>query len=174
MTDGRQREFADMVCATVLAALGAGAALMALRYGLKGTHHNIGPGATPFIAAVILLLLSAAAAIRAAIRFSHAPASVSLDEGLDISDSSPVIPAADDGAENGEVDPMKPWKILGLTLVAAVASSWIGQLLSFSILVLVLLTLIERRPIWQSLLIAVCAGCSIWLVFVHFLYIPLS
>src|SRR5262245_60259859 len=127
MSDYRRRRLAEMFCAGTLTLIGAIAAIMALHYGLYGNHNNLGPGATPFFTAIILLVLGAITGTRAAIEYAHpvAPPPGSVDALLEVAFSPDTVAELGEATSDGSADTLKPWKILGLTLAAAIAAPWI-------------------------------------------------
>lgn len=63
--------------------------------------------------------------------------------------------------------------VFGLTLVATLLIPVLGLLVSFGLLILVLVTFVERESILSGVVLSVGTSVVAWLVFVQFLGIPL-
>jgi hypothetical protein len=131
-----------------------------------------------------MLLLSLVVVIRSALHLRHADEAIRPGEANAVGVPAPPSLANADltnpdlsnpelgGGESA--DPTKPWKIIGLTLVAAIVATWLGQVVAFSLLIFVLLVFLDRTAVLLSLVIALAGGLSVWLIFSYFLGIPLS
>lgn len=159
-----REETPDFIGAGLLLALGVALALGSVQYGIFNEEGRVGPGFMPFGAGVLLALFAVMIGIEAWLRRARASrATEEPEDGI-----REQAEESEDEAQNRTVG-----LVFGLTLVAILLIPVLGFLLSFGLLVLVLVTRVERGSFLLGVVLSVCGVAFTWLVFVLFLQIPL-
>ena len=141
----------------VLACLGV--AVFATSFGYRVVQDNgqVGPGFLPMVAGGLLAVLNVVLLFH---EVRHRTADTEDD-------------AADIFGRTRKQRTRMLWVVYALTLGALLLVPLAGFLLSLGLLVLVISTLVERRPIVPALAVTGGSVAAIYLVFVVFLEIPL-
>jgi len=151
----------DLIGAGLLAALGVAFAIGGTGYGVFGEGSRIGPGFMPFVAGVLLAVFGVMIGVEAALHRGRVP-------------SNTVENMQEGGVEGGEEAGGSTVAVaFGLMLVTVLLIPLLGFLLSFGLLILVLVTFVEREGWVRGILLSVGAIAVTWLTFVVFLQIPL-
>ena len=151
----------DLIGAALLAALGVAFAIGGTRYGVFGEGSRIGPGFMPLVAGVLLVVFGVIIGVQATLHRGRVPSHAAQNtqeggvEGEEEAGASTVAVA------------------FGLMLVTVLLIPVLGFLLSFGLLILALVTFVEREGWVRGLLLSVGAIAVTWLTFVVFLEIPL-
>jgi putative tricarboxylic transport membrane protein len=135
-----------------------------LGYGVIRSDGIIGPGFIPVLVGVVLTVLGSGIILQT---FTGAE-SRAFEPDVAIHIDSDAAPPDVEGNERSAL-----LVFIGCA-VALVASNWFGLILSLSALVWAILTFIEHQHWLKSLLIAALIGFGAWLIFVHFLEVPLG
>lgn len=148
--------------AATLFAIGVGAAIGGVRYGLSQDTGAVGPGAMPLLAGILLAGGSLTVLLRVG-RQAPSPGNV------------PAEPAPADGAENPPVDRRVAARQIVLALVIMAIGAGVMSLVGFIIaaagIVFCTLVVVERLALWRAVTATVVITAMLWLV-VHFLLIP--
>jgi len=151
----------DLIGAGLLVALGVAFAIGGTRYGVFGEGSRIGPGFMPFVAGVLLVVFGVMIGVEAALHRGRVPSHAARNtqeggvEGEEEAGGSTVVVA------------------FGLMLVTVLLIPVLGFLLSFGLLILALVTFVEREGWVRGILLSVTAITVTWLAFVVLLEIPL-
>jgi putative tricarboxylic transport membrane protein len=151
----------DLIGAVLLVALGVAFAIGGQVYGVFGEGSRVGPGFMPFMAGVLLVVFGAMIGVEAALHRGRVPshAAQNTQEG----------DAEVEEEESGRTVAVA----FGLMLVTVLLIPVLGFLLSFGLLILALVTFVEREGWVRGILLSVGAITVTWLTFVVFLKIPL-
>lgn len=141
-------------------------AVLSLDYGLLGRNNLIRPGFMPFLAGGLMALFGVAIGFQALRQHRNSRARASAR-----GETPESVPETEGRVSGGSGKRVAV--VFGLTFVTILAAPVIGFILAFGLLILVLLALVEREPVWLALLISVAASLTTWLIFVYFLRIPL-
>jgi putative tricarboxylic transport membrane protein len=141
-------------------------------YGLVRDDGIIGPGFFPIVIGAILLVLGGGILLQT-VRGPEAPSRLEAVEAelerevaeLD-TDAAPMFDVA--GNERAAL------AVFAGIGVAILASYWLGLIVAFSLLVFVILAVIERQGLVRAVAVTLLLGFGSWLVFVHFLEVPLG
>jgi putative tricarboxylic transport membrane protein len=144
----------DLIAALLLLAFGLAAAVVSRSYDLRQANGDVGPGAVPLTAGLLIVLLSGVNAGRS-LRAMRV--------------------AGDQQAANrtGVRELAKPFAVMGLMVAFVVALPVVGFPIASAGLVATLVIAVERRPVHVGLTLAVLAGAIQWIVFYQFLRLPL-
>jgi putative tricarboxylic transport membrane protein len=154
----------DVVASTVLTLLGVVAAAAGLGYGAFVDGGRVGPGYVPLFAGVLLAGLGAAMLVLA----------VRSVAGAGTGGADPdAEPGADIFGRTHRQRMRILWSVLGLTLLAVVLVPYVGFLVAFGLLVLIVSVLVEGRRVLPSLAVTVATVAVTYGVFGLFLQIPL-
>lgn len=171
--------FADLIGAALLIAVGSTMAIMSLDYDLLGRNGLIRPGFMPFLAGGFMALFGVAvgvSALRQRWAYAKAREIASTTEPSTSTpaagESEPVVRTEDEAGTDGRFN-KRVAIVFGLTLATILAAPVLGFILAFGLLILVLLVVIEREPLWIGVVISGVASFATWLVFVYWLRIPL-
>jgi putative tricarboxylic transport membrane protein len=63
--------------------------------------------------------------------------------------------------------------VLGVTVAFVVLMQVIGMIVGVALFLVVLMRYLERQPWWQTIVISAAAASANWLVFDHWLHVPL-
>ena len=151
----------DLIGAGLLATLGVAFAIGGTGYGVFGEGSRIGPGFMPFVAGVLLVVFGVMIGVEAALHRGRVPSRTlqNMQEG---------------GAEGDEEESGRTVAVaFGLMLVTVLLIPVLGFLLSFGLLILALVTFVEREGWVRGILLSVGAIAMTWLTFVVLLEIPL-
>ncbi|RVX41998.1 tripartite tricarboxylate transporter TctB family protein [Nonomuraea polychroma] len=143
----------------VLACLGVAFFAGSFGYRVLLEHGQVGPGFLPMAAGALLAVLNVVLLFQEVRQRRPEPE-----------------PAADELDIHGRTSRQRArmlWWVYGLTLAALLLVPIAGFLLSLGLLVLVISTVIERRPVPASLAVTALSVAVIYLVFVLFLEVPL-
>jgi hypothetical protein len=143
-----------------------------LGYGLVRDDGIIGPGFLPVVIGALLVVLGSGIVLQT-FRGTESPSRLEAVEAelerevseLD-SDAAPMF-----DVEGNERAALAVFAGIGLAILA---SYWLGLIVAFSLLVLAILAVVERQSLVRSVLVAALMGFGTWLVFVHFLDVPLG
>ena len=151
----------DLIGAGLLVALGVAFAVGGTGYGVFAEGTRIGPGFMPFVAGVLLVVFGVMIGVEAAMHRGRAPSHTTqnMQEG-DV-----------EGDEEGSARTVAV--AFGLMLVTVLLIPVLGFLLSFGLLILALVTFVEREGWLRGILLSVSAIVVTWLTFVVLLEIPL-
>jgi hypothetical protein len=191
----RRVNMPDLIGGLLLIGVGLIFAIGALDFGVMGREGRLGPGGMPFFAGAALTFFGLgvlASAFRA--RPDHAvgepgPVASARKGPAAHTEPAPRTEASEDEPAGGlsralvatgeespaaEVDrPGRALAVFGLTLLAAIASLYIGFIIGFALLIVVILVVMERERLWLSALVAISAGVIAHFLFADFLRIPL-
>ncbi len=154
----------------VLLALGAAVLVAGIGYGVETPEGLVGPGMMPVAAGALMVVagawecLKAFRAERAAIAAAPAADAVATDEPEELDVFGRTT------KQRGRAVAV----VFGVILLAVVLSYAIGLLLALSLMVAVLLTFVEKKPLWVGLLGGVGAFAFGYLVFGVALNVPLA
>ncbi len=151
----------ERLFAALFVAVGVLAFVEGLGYGFIRSDGIIGPGFIPILVGALLTVLGAGVLIQT---FTGGPS-----QGFETELELETGAAAPD-VEGNERSALLVFAGCALALIL---SNWFGLILSLSLLVFAILLVVERQPVLKALLIAVLIGAGAWLVFVHFLEVPL-
>jgi putative tricarboxylic transport membrane protein len=151
----------DLIGAGLLVALGAAFAIGATGYGVFGEGSRIGPGFMPLVAGVLLVVFGVMIGVEAALRGERVPSRTAQDMW-----KGGVEAELEEGGRSVAV-------AFGLMLVTVLLIPLLGFLLSFGLLILALVTFVEREGWLRGILLSVSAIAVTWLTFVVLLEIPL-
>lgn len=166
----------DLAMSGALGLLGAVMTVYSVRYGVFEQGGRIGPGFMPFVAGLALAVFSAWACGEIVIRdwrAARARAGSVVTGGQEAAVTATSGESATEAKPVGAQTNRKVVLVFALTLVAAVLTSLTGFLVAFGLLVLVLLAVVEREPLWLAASVSVAAVAVSWLVFVRLLGVPL-
>lgn len=149
----------DLIGSAILVALGVGFAIGGIGYGVFGEGSRIGPGFMPFVSGVLLVVFGVVIGVEAMLHRGRASSLRSMQEG-DV-----------EGEEEGSGRTVAV--AFGLMLVTVLLVPVLGFLLSFGLLILALVTFVEREGWLRGILLSVSAITVTWLTFVVLLEIPL-
>ena len=151
----------DLIGAGLLATLGVAFATGGTGYGVFGEGSRIGPGFMPFVAGVLLVVFGVMIGVEALLRRGRVP-------------SRPLQNTQEGDAEVEEEESGRTVVVaFGLMLVTVLLIPVLGFLLSFGLLILALVTFVEREGWVRGILLSVGAITVTWLTFVVLLEIPL-
>ncbi|MQA85996.1 MAG: hypothetical protein GEV03_15550 [Streptosporangiales bacterium] len=156
---------ADLVIAGVLAAVGLAMAVQAISYRIIA-QGGIGPGFMPFVAGLALAGFSGWVGVESIVRSRRGRRSAEAPEDASSAEQRP----AEDRPTGGE---RRVTLVFALVLGAILATSVVGFLVAFGLLIFILLALVEREPLWLAAVITVTAVVVSYLVFVQMLQVPL-
>lgn len=157
----------------VLALLGAAAAAVGSGYGLFTDNGRVGPGLVPTVSGALLALLGVALLFRA-LRERAAATDGATDGATGGVTGAATASDEPDLLGRRHAERVRNlWTVFGLLLLAILAVTVFGFLLSFGALILVVSVWVERRGIVGSLAVTVGACVLIYVVFVVFLRVPL-
>ncbi|WP_375002679.1 tripartite tricarboxylate transporter TctB family protein [Aeromicrobium sp. CTD01-1L150] len=146
----------ELVTSTALLAVGLVYGAQALQEGL-GSVAESGPGAFPFAVAVVLVGASAVVIVQ--------------ERGR----SREPVPADED--EDAELDGEVRWGriagVLAAALVVPVLGDVVGFVVALSIALGAITKIMGMAGWWRPVVFGVLFGMAVWLVFVHWLYVPL-
>jgi putative tricarboxylic transport membrane protein len=149
----------DLIGSALLVALGVAFAIGGTGYGVFGEGSRIGPGFMPFMAGVLLVVFGVAIGVEAALGRVPSRPPQNMQEG---------------DAEGDEEGSGRTVAVaFGLMLVTVLLIPVLGFLLSFGLLILALVTFVEREGWLRGILLSVSAIAVTWLTFVVLLEIPL-
>lgn len=180
----------DVVGGTVILSLGAVFLIGGMRYGTVSPDGQLEPGAMPFFAGCLLVLLGASIAVPAAwpwVRALAAPGSPppatpsgTESETAVTAAPPPAEPSADGtGAADHDqpptaVDrPQRALALFALTAAAVAAITWIDIFLVLALLVTSILVFFEKVRLWKAATVAVVLVVACYLIFVVLLRVPL-
>ncbi len=151
----------DLIGAGLLVALGVAFAIGGSGYGVFGEGSRVGPGFMPFVAGVLLVVFGVMIGVEAALHRGRVP--------------SHTVQNTQEGGVEGEEEAEGSTVAVafGLMLVTVLLIPLLGFLLSFGLLILALVTFVEREGWVRGILLSVGAITVTWLTFVVFLQIPL-
>jgi hypothetical protein len=154
-----------------LVALGAAVLVGGLGYGVETPEGLVGPGMMPVAAGALMVLagawecFKAFRAERAAVAEAPAEADASAaDEPAELDVFGRTV------QQRGRAVAL----VFGVILLAVVLAYAIGLLLALSLMVVVLLTFVEKKPLWVGLVGGVGAFAFGYLVFGVALNVPLA
>lgn len=151
------RMAADAGVAATLLLLGVTYGAEALREGI-GSMADTGPGFFPVLVAAILTVSSTAVLVRE-VRGAPTPPKLLADE--------------DDESFQGDVDWWRIGGVLTVALVVPLAAGTLGFVITLSA-ALIAISKIMGLPGWRApVLLGVSFGAATWLIFVHWLFVPL-
>jgi Tripartite tricarboxylate transporter TctB family len=160
----------ERIFAVGLFAVGVVAVVQGLGYGFIRDDGIIGPGFTPIVFGVILILCT----MMVLVGSFRAPAEKTATLMDEIAQQS-LLEGVDDVApvdrEGSERSALLVAVGIGVSLWLA---GWIGLIPALTVLVLVILRWIEKETWVKSILIAVFVGVAAWLIFTYFLQVPLD
>jgi putative tricarboxylic transport membrane protein len=149
----------DLIGSALLVALGVAFAIGGTGYGVFGEGSRIGPGFMPFAAGVLLVVFGVVIGVEAALGRVPSRPPQNMQEG---------------DAEGDEEGSGRTVAVaFGLMLVTVLLIPVLGFLLSFGLLILALVTFVEREGWLRGILLSVSAIAVTWLTFVVLLEIPL-
>jgi putative tricarboxylic transport membrane protein len=151
----------DLIGAGLLVALGVAFAIGGTEYGVFGEGSRIGPGFMPLVAGVLLVVFGVMIGVEAALHRGRVPSQRVQNMG--------VGGVAGEEEAGGSVVAVA----FGLMLVTVLLIPVLGFLLSFGLLILALVTFVEREGWLRGILLSVSAIAVTWLTFVVLLEIPL-
>jgi hypothetical protein len=159
----------ERVFAAGFAAAGILSIVEGTGYGVIRDDGIIGPGFFPILIGALLLVFGGGILVQT-FAGPQRPARIEAEferevAGLD-SDAAPVF-----DVEGNERAALAVFAGIGLAILA---SYWIGLILAFSLLVFAILAFVERQGVVKAVLVAAAMGAGGWLVFVHFLAVPLG
>lgn len=176
----------DFVGAALLVALGTAFAVGALQYDVYGQGGRIGPGFMPLAAGILLAVFGAMVGVEAWWRHargvSQRPEERESEESVSSEDtpSQAVASEANKDAQEQHVEAVDRGDatrslilVFVLTSVAILLIPVLGFLVSFGLLILGLITFVERESLLLGVVLSVGTTVIAWLVFVQFLRIPL-
>lgn len=143
----------------LLIVAGAVIAIVGARYGLVHDNGAIGPGVMPLVAGSILVLGALQGLLQRDRTDDDERAQPSSDPGQGEDD-------ADTKAE-GAVSSTGAVPVIGLITImglGTVAMPYAGFVLSSGCMIIAILSVIERVPIWRSAMVAVVAATILWLL----------
>ena len=151
----------DLIGSALLVALGVAFAIGGTGYGVFGEGSRIGPGFMPLVAGVLLVVFGVMIGVEAALRRGRVP--------------SQRVQNMEQGGVEGEEEEGGRTVVVafGLMLVTVLLIPVLGFLLSFGLLILALVTFVEREGWLRGILLSVSAIAVTWLTFVVLLEIPL-
>jgi putative tricarboxylic transport membrane protein len=151
----------DLVGSALLVALGVAFAIGGTGYGVFGEGSRIGPGFMPLVAGVLLVVFGAMIGVEAALHRGRVP-------------SRRVQNMEQGGVEGEEEGGGRTVAVaFGLMLVTVLLIPLLGFLLSFGLLILALVTFVEKEGWLRGILLSASAITVTWLTFVVLLEIPL-
>ena len=151
----------DLIGAGLLVALGVAFAIGGTRYGVFGEGSRIGPGFMPLVAGALLVVFGAMIGVEAALHRGRVP-------------SRRVQNMERGGVEGEEEGGGRTVAVaFGLMLVTVLLIPLLGFLLSFGLLILALVTFVEKEGWLRGILLSASAIAVTWLTFVVLLEIPL-
>lgn len=163
-------------------ALGIAFALASLKYGLFGGGGRIGPGLVPFAAGISLVVFGGSIGLQIWRRHEESvpltPERWKTEESA-LEKPTPLTAGEEgvreQGVETGDEEGSNRLVALvfGLILIAILLIPVLGFLVSFGLLVLALVTIVEREGFLIGLALSIGAVAVTWLVFVYFLQVPL-
>ena len=154
----------DLIGGGLLVAVGAAFAIGATQYGLFGEGGRIGPGFMPFAAGTLLIVFGTMIAAEGALRSRRPSRPVGERSGYAVGGGTE--PA--EGAQGRSVS-----VAFGLMLITLLLVPVLGFLVSFGLLILALVTFVEREGWLRGILFSVGSVAVTWLAFVVFFKIPL-
>jgi putative tricarboxylic transport membrane protein len=151
----------DLIGSTLLVTLGVAFAIGGIGYGVFGEGSRIGPGFMPFVAGVLLVVFGVIIGVEAVLHRGRVP-------------SRTLQNIQGGSAEGGEEESGRTVAVaFGLMFVTVLLVPVLGFLLSFGLLILALVTFVEREGWLRGILLSVSAIAVTWLTFVVLLEIPL-
>lgn len=146
--------------------IGIGVLVGGLKYGLETKAGLVGPGMVPFSAGLIMVIATLVECVR-----SLRPAAAAEEEPTEnaIADADQVE-AADRSPQELRRAVML---VFGVILATVILTRVIGLLLSLSLMVLVLIDVVERKPWWTGVIAAIGVFVFGWSVFSLVLNVPL-
>jgi putative tricarboxylic transport membrane protein len=152
-----------------LLAIGAAVLIGGIAYGLRTPDGLVGPGMMPAVAGAVMLVAGAWECLKA-----YRVARVQADDAADTEG------AADDPAELDVFGRTTAERgravatVFGVILLGVVLAYAVGLLLGLSLMVLTLLTFVEKKPLWVGVVGGVAAFAFGYLVFGLALDVPLA
>jgi hypothetical protein len=167
----------ERLFALLIVAMGVIWTLDGFGYGFIDPNGGvIGAGFVPVISGIPMVVLGLAAFRQTFTghNVDEGPAQPALaDPALIVDQASEITAATDENAEG--MPPLSRWAPLLLFAGMAAAlllTSWLGMIPALGLMVFAALTVIERQNVLRSAVIAAAIGFGSWLVFVHFLSVP--
>ncbi len=163
----------DLTSACVVICLGLFFSIGSLQYRVVTTGSVAGPGLLPLIAGLVLLAIGMTMAIHAQpFARTGSANNNSQSENLAREQAEDLSVASDAPTETEPGSSKKVWTAYALVFCALLATPFSGLLLAFGLLILLLLTVVERESPLLGLAVAAGATFIGWILFVHFLGIP--
>ena len=158
----------DLIGGGLLVAVGAAFAIGATQYGLFGEGGRIGPGFMPFAAGTLLIVFGTMIAAEGVLRSRRPSHPVGERSGYAVGGGTAPAGGGEEGAQDRSVA-----VAFGLMLVTILLVPVLGFLVSFGLLILALVTFVEREGWLRGILFSVGSVAVTWLAFVEFFKIPL-
>lgn len=149
---------------------------MGIGYGFSDDQGRVGPGFLPVVAGAFIAVASGAELLRLVLRPSAPQA-----EGIgSVADEIKAKAETNIAAESHELrsESGRTNKTLSVAIifvgmaVSILLIPVIGLLLSLGLLILAIMVIVEKRPIWLSAIVAAAAVLVAYLIFVRMLYVP--
>lgn len=168
----------DVVGGVLLAIVGAGFTFGGYGYGLRTSEGLLGPGAMPFLAGSLLIVFGGAGALTALRPRLSRAAPVATGAVLheptapgEGDDATAGAPAEAAGTTGDSI--VRVFSLLALAATAVIAITWFDTYITLGVLVLAILTVFERVPLWKSLAVAAGVMGVCYLIFSVLLNVPL-
>jgi hypothetical protein len=160
----------DRIFAAGLFVVGVIAVVQGLGYGFIRDDGIIGPGFTPIVFGLILILCT----VMVLVGSFRAPAEKSASLMDELAQQS-LLEGVDDVAPVDRAGSERSALLVAIGIgVSLWLAGWIGLIPALTVLVLVILRWIEKETWVKSVLIAVFVGIAAWLIFTYFLQVPLD
>ncbi|MFP3714519.1 tripartite tricarboxylate transporter TctB family protein [Puerhibacterium sp. TATVAM-FAB25] len=159
-----------------LLALGAAVLLGGIGYGVETPEGLVGPGMMPVAAGALMVVagawecLKAFRAERSAVAAAPAEADGAGADGVAADEAAQLDVFGRTSRQRNRAVAV----VFGVILLAVVLAYAIGLLLALSLMVVVLLTFVEKKPLWVGLVAGVGAFAFGYLVFGMALNVPLA
>jgi hypothetical protein len=162
----------ERIFAAAFVAAGLLSIIEGIGYGFIRDDGIIGPGFFPIIIGALLAVLGSGILV-ATFRKTE---TISRIEAVELELEREVAELDTDAAPLFDVEGNQRAALAVFAGIGAalVASYWLGLILALTVLVFVILQFIERQGLLRSVIAAAVMGFGAWLVFVHYLEVPLG
>lgn len=151
----------------VFLAVGLAVLIGSLGYGLETEEGLVGPGMVPFIAALVMVVATLVECVNA-LRKQRTGDGETEEENA-ITDADEIDNLGRTAAQRNRA----VVTVFAVILLTVLLTRIIGLLLSLGLMVLVLITFVERKPWWIGLIAGVGSFLFGWVVFGLVLNVPL-
>lgn len=161
-----------------LAIIGVVAVVLGLGYGMFREGDEIGDGFLPVVLGAVITVLAVIDIIQRMLRKDDVSDTIEevMEDAIGVHLGETAEPQDSDIDIFGRTQRQRNrilLSVVGALVVAVLLASVVGLVVALTLLMIFVAVFLERRPWLPSVIIAVVAGATIWLVFEQFLKVPL-